>query len=137
MVDGSNAALGGLQIGDVIRGTTARSKVFHFRHHAPATDKVQHPPCIRGRLSQQQSMPVHVKHRILTSVVHSLLWALLPCKLLKVLQSTHCANKYRQHLENSLFNVGRRERDTGRQWQPGQARLLGGTGAPQRRWPVL
>ena len=28
MVDGSNAALGGLQIGDVIRGTTARSKVL-------------------------------------------------------------------------------------------------------------
>lgn len=26
MVDGSNAALGGLQVGDVIRGTTARSK---------------------------------------------------------------------------------------------------------------
>lgn len=28
MVDGSNAALGGLQVGDVIRGTTARSKVL-------------------------------------------------------------------------------------------------------------
>ena len=27
MVDGSNAALGGLQVGDRIRGTTARSKV--------------------------------------------------------------------------------------------------------------
>lgn len=30
ILDGSNAALGGLQIGDVIRGTTARSKVPVF-----------------------------------------------------------------------------------------------------------
>lgn len=30
MQDGSNAALGGLQIGDRIRGTTARSKVLIF-----------------------------------------------------------------------------------------------------------
>ncbi len=29
ILDGSNAALGGLQLGDVIRGTTGRSKVHH------------------------------------------------------------------------------------------------------------
>ena len=39
ILDGSNAALGGLQVGDVIRGTTGRSKVCHslLTVHVPAS----------------------------------------------------------------------------------------------------
>lgn len=37
--DGSNAAIGGLQIGDVIRGTTARSKVVLLIPHQQDCDK--------------------------------------------------------------------------------------------------
>ena len=57
IIDGSNAALGGLQIGDVIRGTTARSQVAPCacRSQAPCQPvrTVHHPrPCYMSILAR-------------------------------------------------------------------------------------
>lgn len=105
MVDGSNAALGGLQVGDVIRGTTARSKVFLFDH-----------------------APVTLLHAWLRRVPHS--YRGFHAYAINVLQTAQSASIV--DIGGTLAShIGRRERDAGWQWQQGQARLLGGTGAPQ------
>lgn len=99
MVDGSNAALGGLQIGDVIRGTTARSKVIFA---APHPTHRPHPFGSAAPLRHPWLSQPATKHaRCCTRVqkpdkhgAHFLLWAPLASTLLKTPQSADCAAKY-------------------------------------------